>query len=75
MIVDPVHDEIGEPWSFTGCLEQFVKQLQRFLTEVVAKYFEAHESRVMEETLGQKCQPIVLNVIIGEIEMYQRLVG
>ena len=74
VIIDPVHDEIGEPRSLTGCLEQFVEQLQWFLAEVIAKYFEAHESRVVEEALSQEGKSVVFNVIISEIKMYQRLV-
>lgn len=42
VIVNPVNNEVREPWILSTDLEKFVEKFETFLTEVVTENFEAH---------------------------------
>lgn len=53
MIIDPVHHEVGEPRVLSADLEQFIKQFEALLPEIISKYFEAHKCLVLRQGLGK----------------------
>ena len=70
MIVDPVHDEVGEPGSLSWGLEKFEEELKRLLAEVVSEDLKRHQSgAVVEKRLRQEGQPVVLDVVVGQVNV------
>jgi hypothetical protein len=49
VIVDPVHDEVGEPGSLSWGLEKFEEELKRLLAEVVSEDLKRHQSGAVVE--------------------------
>jgi hypothetical protein len=47
VIVHPIYNKVWEPRIFTTCLEKFVEKLEAFLSKVVSKYLETHESLIL----------------------------
>ncbi len=43
VIVDPVDDEIGEPWGLSRGLEQLIEEGEALLPEVVTEDLETHQ--------------------------------
>ena len=74
VVVDPVDNEVGEPGGLSWRLEQLVEQLQALLSEVVPENLHTHEGRVVEQTLSQEGQPVVLDIVVGHIQVDQALI-
>ena len=74
VIIDPVDYEVGEPWGLSWCLEKLIKQLQTLLAEVISENFETHQCRVVEQTLCQEGQAVILYIIVGQIQVHQTLI-
>jgi hypothetical protein len=47
VVVHPIHNKVWEPRIFAPCLEKFVEKLEAFLSKVVSKYLETHESLIL----------------------------
>ncbi len=72
MIVDPVNNEIGEPGCLSWGLEQFEEELKAFLAEVVTEDLERHQGgAVVEKRLRQEGETVVLDVVIGQINVHK----
>lgn len=53
VVIDPVDNEVWEPRIFSTNLEQFVEELQAFLSKVVTKNLETHESLILRKCLSE----------------------
>lgn len=74
MIIYPVNDKIWKPGIFPRSLKEFIEELKAFLTKVIAKHFERHQSRIVEERLSKESKTIVLNIVVGHVQMDERFV-
>ena len=74
VVVDPVDHEIGEPGVLSSNLEKLVEELEALLAEVVSEDFEAHESLVLGEGLGEEGETHVIDLIITHIQVDQTFV-
>jgi hypothetical protein len=69
MVINPIHNEIWEPRVFSTGLEKFVKQFEAFLSEVISKDFEAHESLILRKSLSEQSQTHVVDLIVRHVQM------
>ena len=74
MIIYPIDYKIWKPWIFSWCLEQLVKQLETFLPKVIPKHLEGHYRAVLKQTLRKERQSHVIHVIVGHVQVDERLV-
>ena len=75
MVVHPVHHEIGEPGGLSRSLEKLVEELEALLTEVVAEDLEGHQGgSVVEQRLCQEGQTVIIDVVVCQIDVHQRLI-
>jgi len=69
MIVYPIDNEVWEPRIFSSGLEQFVEEFEAFLAEVISEDFEAHQSLILRQSLGEQSQPHVVDLIITHVQV------
>ena len=74
VIINPVDDEVWEPWIFSASLKQLVEELQALLSKVVAEDLEAHEGLILAESLGKQSESKVINLIVSHVQVDQTLV-
>jgi hypothetical protein len=74
MVINPIHNEIWEPRVFSTGLEKFVKQFEAFLSEVISKDFEAHESLILRKSLSKQSQTHVVDLIVRHVQMNKTFV-
>ena len=74
MVINPIHNEIWEPRVFSSSLEKFIKQFEAFLSEVISKDFEAHESLILRKSLSEQSQTHVVDLIVSHIQMNKTFV-
>ena len=75
MIINPVYNEIWEPWVFSTCLEKLVEKFKTFLAKVIAKHFEAHKSLILTKSLSKESKTHIVDLIVSHVKMNETLVN
>lgn len=71
VIINPVYNEVWEPWVLSANLEQFIEKLETLLTKVIAKDLKAHQSLILRKCLGKQSEAHIVDLIICHVEMNQ----
>lgn len=74
MVINPVDNEVGEPWVLTLWFKQSTEQFETVLSEVVSENLEWHQSLVLFKRLGEQSQAEILDVVVGHINVDKTLI-
>ena len=67
VIVNPIHDEVSEPWVLSFGLKKSIEELEALLAKVVSEHLEGHQSLVLSKRLSEPRQAQIVYVIVSHV--------